>query len=519
MEIAEVVDRESLGRYLDRLDPNLLRRTALYVTYRSAARVLPVNLQYFLHGRIHSRIKLSPLVLFGATAMPGIALTEPRGGHAPGALAVANAAAANAVANAAAAYTATAMEANVSAYAIAAVSNAEMTHSKDFWRNVRLDLVNAESIVPLPLWLGQEIPISILDAWKKCRQDLDLHKPEGSWRFWIEWYERVLAGRDTHADRLAPIFGGISKHEWLDAPFKVNALFEDVLAEYLEDDGAQDFDAANAAYFDFVEVNREMRAVAFSSDYEAFPHEEAKSAFLAAAQDLRLVFEDWCELARAQLQGRNRPVTAVVATEQILDQLNALERGEAVSLRNLVRLGSNVKRLARDKELPVDLGASVFEMFDEALEDYGQLVSVHLGGALQALMALRSLELGDLDSAECLDSLRGGLSYIQSLPTDVLLPFDAKSRAIIDHMVSDLEDEQSEIEEASTEVARQTRAKRFAEKFGGVSATIREYLLKGQMAAEKGGESVDKAGKWHKRWQTLEKIKEFWDNLPFGDGL
>ncbi|MEO9865216.1 MAG: hypothetical protein ABJO29_12885 [Yoonia sp.] len=368
-------------------------------------------------------------------------------------------------------------------------------------------------------YLPIELDEATLENWTNACKLLKVDR-EANWNFWTSWVDRVLAGRDTHTEALVSAIEGVTESDWVGNSARLKKRFDEVLAIYqAEDSRGNQSDPSKASYFDFVEINREMRAVAFSSDYEAFPDEASKSAFMSAAHDIRLVFDDWCELARAQLQGRNRPVTAVVATEQILDQLNALERGEAVSLRNLVRLGSNVKRLARDKELPVDLGSSVFEMFDEALEDYGQLVSAHLGGALQALMALRSLELGDLDSAECIVSLKGGLAYIQTLPNDVLLPFDAKSRAIIDHMVSDLEDEQSEIEEASTEVARQTRAKRFAEKFGGVSATIREYLLKGQMAAEKGGESVDKAGKWHKRWQTLGKIKEFWDNLPFGDGL
>ena len=56
------------------------------------------------------------------------------------------------------------------------------------------------------------------------------------WTFWITWFDRVLAGKDIHAEMLVPILNDLTEDDWLGDPAKVNPLFDEVLAVYLAED-------------------------------------------------------------------------------------------------------------------------------------------------------------------------------------------------------------------------------------------------------------------------------------------
>jgi len=211
-------------------------------------------------------------------------------------------------------------------------------------------------------------------------------------------------------------------------------------------------------------------------------------------------------------------VTAVKAVEMMLDQIGQIERGDPVSLRDLVRRGSRARRLARGEELEAALGPDLSQMLMESLDSYSETVRIHLGHILEVLDVLRQLDLDGVDSAEALATLKAGVARLFSQESDVLLPPDGKTRAIFDDMIAELEEEQAEIGEAKTEVARQQRGKRWAEKLGGVSATLRDYAEKGSEFANKAGSKIDKIKKWGGRWDTLSKILEWWDQLSSGGG-
>ncbi len=76
---------------------------------------------------------------------------------------------------------------------------------------------------------------SAANEWKIAKERL-LFLTDEKWIFWISWYERVLVGRDTYPEMLAPILNEITKEEWLDDPALVNARFAGVLAAYQADD-------------------------------------------------------------------------------------------------------------------------------------------------------------------------------------------------------------------------------------------------------------------------------------------
>jgi len=338
------------------------------------------------------------------------------------------------------------------------------------------------------------------------------------WSFWIAWDDRVLAGRDTLPEEMAKVLNPLHEEDWEKGPAHINPLFDEVLKKYREKDATGGGDVSSASYFDFIEVERRMRAVAFKGDHGAFESDDDRQDFLAALSDLRLDFDDWCELARVQLQGRNHPVTAVKAVEMMLDQIGQIERGDPVSLRDLVRRGSRARRLARGEELEEALGPDLSQMLMESLDSYSETVRIHLGHILEVLDVLRQLDLDGVDSAEALATLKAGVTRLFSQESDILLPPDGKTRAIFDDMIAELEEEQAEIDEAKTEVARQQRGKRWAEKFGGVSATLREYVEKASEFANNAGSKIDRIRKWGGRWDTLSKILEWWDKLSSGGG-
>ncbi len=61
-------------------------------------------------------------------------------------------------------------------------------------------------------------------------------KGSPNWSFWILWYERVRAGRDFHADKLAEILNPLREDDWKKGPAHINPLFDDLLALYREED-------------------------------------------------------------------------------------------------------------------------------------------------------------------------------------------------------------------------------------------------------------------------------------------
>ncbi len=428
------------------------------------------------------------------------------------AFASADAADAFAYADAASAFAAAALAS--AAFASGAVSAV----SAAVWLAVQVDaqaLESGHSPLSLPLW-PHTPPDFIAKAEGEMISLWDAD-PSDRWDFWRRWYATAKAGRYLDPKLQLAIVERVPDDLWTgpDAPDRVAAAIRKIEAEFAtgnEEEGKTNR-LADAAYFDFVEVNRQMRAVAFPSDYAAFADDAAREKFAAAINHLQDLLRDWCELARAQLHGRNRPVTVVVAVDQLLDQFRAIERGDYVSLRNLIRKGSTARSQARESNLEADLGENLYENLTDALDEYTELARLHLGDVLVALDVLRNLELGDLDSGEILAILKAGVAQLQQEGPDALLPPDPRTQAILNDMLAELEDEQAEIGEATTDTARARRGKRFAEKYGGVSATFGRYVEKGSELANKGTDRFDDAVKWYKRWDTLEKIVEWWNDL------
>ena len=241
MEIAEVQDKESLKRYLEALPENQRREITLRLAFRAAARVLPVAVRFLAQSRLSGNNHLTPLPVFCAASIAGIAVA---GGiavqsteAASRAYAMSNAAALDSNAAAADSANAVAASANAAinnAAAITSIEDAAYTATFHVWHWVRVDLSN-ESFGPL--WFEGARDDQALD-WAEAKTALQADIT-ADWSFWIAWYERVLAGRDTLPDALAPIFNRLTQEDWEKGPAHINPMFADVLAMYRADDAGR----------------------------------------------------------------------------------------------------------------------------------------------------------------------------------------------------------------------------------------------------------------------------------------
>ena len=79
-----------------------------------------------------------------------------------------------------------------------------------------------------PLW--STMPSSMRRTWDNVVEVM--RKDAVDWSFWIEWYERVLAGENWHPEELVPILNNITAADWEQGPGHINPKFDAVQARY-----------------------------------------------------------------------------------------------------------------------------------------------------------------------------------------------------------------------------------------------------------------------------------------------
>lgn len=222
MDASQVHDEESLRRYLNQMPKDEKIRLTLHVGRRAAERVLPVAIEYF--ARRPAKIAESDQMLqrvfgsvafAGATLMPnmvGVPKIEKFGARTRAAM------------SAMSAFSAARMKLWFAGWEIeAAVDNALMAveHSlealdsgpSDLWPQISADLMRSGAE---PLWTA-DVPPNLHASWTRASAALRSDTAV-DWSFWIAWYERVLAGRDTLPDELAPIFNRLPQKTGKKAP-------------------------------------------------------------------------------------------------------------------------------------------------------------------------------------------------------------------------------------------------------------------------------------------------------------
>lgn len=138
------------------------------------------------------------------------------------------------------------------------------------WVAVRQDLTNAATGQPDgALWGNNAVPADIAAAWSAACIAFDNNTFGTDWTFWITFYERVLAGKNIHADMLVPILNGITEEDWLGDPDPVNAQFADVLAVYRGEDAKELAD--KTPYGEVVSYDTDANAYVLSRDDQIQP--------------------------------------------------------------------------------------------------------------------------------------------------------------------------------------------------------------------------------------------------------
>ncbi|MFQ1699771.1 hypothetical protein ACJ5NV_04165 [Loktanella agnita] len=263
MDIAEVQNEKSLRRYLEGLPEGEQREVAQRLAFRAAARVLPFVALYA--GRLTGDHQRDDYVLLAfisvgiagcrasgvaASYVPEIAPFVSRtaqavatfngdlAGSDAGLICVADAL--NAIGFAA--YNETDYETaariingalNATSIApVGAAASAQAT--RHLWPSVKDDLVARSR---QPLWLNADIQRVHQDAWQNSKSGL-VQESGADWSFWIAWYERALAGRDTLPHELAPIFNKLTEEDWEKGPAYINPMFDEVLALYRAEDAS-----------------------------------------------------------------------------------------------------------------------------------------------------------------------------------------------------------------------------------------------------------------------------------------
>ena len=507
MRVEDVVDGKSLNAYLDGLSQDEQRKARLRVVFRPAARIFPIASRDLLKSSMKWPQEAIAISGFVKISISGLALKTSNPDIAADIVSLAIKRAGSALSTMGRSYDYDV--ANTAELAARALFQGADCAAKlgDPWEEIRADLRGASGAI----W-SDGIPSEIEKIWSSAK-DAMMANPD-DWSFWIAWYERVLHGRDWCADEVGAVLSKIKEKDFDHGPLHINPMFGEVLARYRAEDSSGKTALAKASLFDFVEVDRQMRAVAFPSDHAAFEDLKDRNAFLSAVKDLRTTLSDWAELARAELQGTNAPLTPVVAVEQLLDQLRDLERGEKTSLRDLVRKGSYVRQFSQEDKLGERLGGVLHGMFYDAVEDYSKLAHQHLGDILEVLEAVKVLELGSRDPKELLAILKRGVSVYAERPVEDLRPPEARSLLLFREFIGQLDEQLIAIGEAQSLEGKKLQEKRFAELYGTVSATFGTYIEKGSKAMNKGTKKFDDTVKWFKRWDTLEKIAEWWNTLP-----
>jgi hypothetical protein len=255
-----ITDSESLKAWLDALPQGTeaeqaeARRVATIIAWRAAMRVFPVAVPFLLSEQAHRR-ELTPLSLFRPLLIAGVAGTCPTPAisravtaAAASANAALDATKANANANAASIITANpaaaaagaatyagAVTAATAAAQAARAANATPAISRaatdDVWRAVAIDIgfvTKGELLHRRLLWPDRTNPLDW--HWHKAAEALTEAGPE--WAFWIDWYEKCLAGTPQDWEGLLTDIALIPSEDWDKGPEHIAKLIDDLRTKY-----------------------------------------------------------------------------------------------------------------------------------------------------------------------------------------------------------------------------------------------------------------------------------------------
>ncbi len=518
-------DRDSLEAWLQ-TQP---REVSLLIANRAALRVMPVWADDCLFGD-GQKHDVTPVVILRANLISSVAALFPTddmeaAARAARAAATADAgdvratATATATATAAAVHAADAVLATATADVVLALAVFRTADAVDIlpaagevWRAVRADALAIEAgedVASAPLWPGkgpEANPLS--DLWHKVARDG--FTPDSPYDFWRRWYETLL-----DPTRHPPMSFDMLKDIALIAPEIWEGPPEDLAAEIARieagDRRAEKTDLAKAIYFDFIEVNKQLRMVGVEADFESLTDDQI-AACLKRMREWAEELQDWRDYAQDEISG-NRPSKLLRVVEKLLAQIAKDPSSEGFSARRYISLGSDLRHLSLDEKQRDSVGDTLAGMLDERIDELSNIAGGCFGGALKGLAPLTKVELGHNDPETLVENMQKGLDLIRQVDPAELAQVEPEGRAIIDEMVRELEEFIAAIEAAESPKMVALLHQRFAERYAGISTTVARSVEKGREVSGTFASKFDDAVKWFKRWEVLEKIIDWWESL------
>ncbi len=502
----DIRDEDSLKAWLE-TQP---REVSALIASRAALRVMPVWADYCLFGRGKER-DVTPVPVLWANLISSVVAVSPTDDMKAPARAAASAiyASASAYAASASAYAAygsasATYDSAFGATATGAVVNAAaVTASSAVWSAVRSDALAIEAgknVTTAPLWPGEGAEANPLaDLWHKVATQG--FTPDSPYDFWRRWYDTLLdpARHPPMPHDMLYEIALIDPEIWEGAPEDLAREIAGIEARYV---APKKTALAKAGYFDFIAADKQLRMIGVEADFESLTDEqiaECRKKLREWAEEL----QDWRDYAQDEVSG-NRPSTLLRVVDKILDHIARDPSSEEFSVRRYISLGSDLRRISLDENQRDRVGDTLAEMLDGRIYDFSRIGANCFGQALEGLAPLNEMELGDNVPEVLIEIMQKGLAAIREADPEVLAQVEPEGRAILD----------AAIEAAENPKTLAVLRKRFAEKYAGVSATIGRSLEKGREVAGAAASKFDDAVKWFKRWETLEKIIDWWSSLP-----
>jgi len=510
VKAADIRDRDSLEVWLK----DQPREVAISIAARAAARVMPVWAE-ICRTDAGRKLELTPLPVLRADMVSSVAVAYPADELIRAAAALA-AAAADTTGTAAAATAAIAAEADAAYYAANAVDSSAAsafaatsasaldeataleaatttafdatTKEAKAWHAVQTDAATLESgqdLTRRPLWPAEN-PLE--DLWTITRE----MNPDMLYQ-------------------IALIDDGIWK-KGADAVAEEIARIEAEFAEAGEGGEPAALPLARAYLFDFVEHDRQLRITGVPLDFDGRTPEEVERC-LRALRSWNDDLADWLDYSRDDRRN-TPPIRLEKAAQKLVDLIEALDKPEDFPAGRLVSMGGNLRLFALDEAERDRVGDTLARMMDARLDELGTLLGDCFAHVLARLEPLHELDLGENDPARLIADIRKVVDQVKAVDPIELAQLDPEGQAVFAEMIRELEEHEAAIAEARSEKGKAVARKRFAEKYGGLSATFGRALQRGREAAGGSVKRFDDAVKWYKRWETLEKVAEWWRNLP-----
>lgn len=406
-----------------------------------------------------------------------------------------------------AAAAATAAVYSVAAYADASAATTAhaVSASGTVWEVVRSDcgaLAELQSLERAPLW-PDDNPLE--KDWDAAKRVLEGAGPE--WGFWIDWYEKVLAGAPQDWQGLLTDVALIPPKDWDQGPAHVHGIIEKLKAKHAVAVGTP-LSRAYPVDFSFDALARVMRMVGIDDDTAHLRDPAIVQNFVDDCDELKDTLRDFSDFAKAGGAGSNLSGMLHLAADRVLDELRRTQEQTHLRARHVVRLAIRLESFSKEKGARAELGDNLAGMLHDAIALLKTVTRKHLSPSYTALAPLSQLSLDQIDQDEILKLFDDAIGAIEALPSDELVALDQDGLNVLRDMEREARAFRAAIAEASTDEFRAILEARFAESLGGSGLALNRFVEMASVAAGGAGKAIDQGIKQYRRTKSLSEIWE-----------